>query len=76
MSNCVSDDLGEGSGLRKTEGSLVCGSFCMTLCCGQLYTYMWSPEIDTRYLPKLFSTVFFETGSLPVAYKLARLTAQ
>lgn len=47
-----------------------------SLCCGQLYTYMWSPEIDTRYLPKLFSTVFFETGSLPVAYKLARLTAQ
>lgn len=45
-----------------------------SLCCGQLYTYMWSPEIDTRYLPKLF--VFFETGSLPVAYKLARLTAQ
>lgn len=67
--NSASNDLGEGSGPRKTEGSLVCGSFWMMLCVvsglcvhGQVHElcmYMWSPEVDPRYLPKLFPTLFF-----------------
>lgn len=69
VSNSVSNDLGEGSGLRKAEGSLVGGSFWMILCVlggicihGQVHElcmHMWSTEIDSRHLPKLFSTLFF-----------------
>ena len=57
---------------REGGGMWLCVCVCVCVC---VCACLWRPGINTRCLPRFFSTLYFETGSLTESgtYGLSRL---